>query len=136
MERTYTENVKASSALLGLLGLLGFSGIPVFMYSGMTFPFLFFGFFGFFGLLYRSKMSNILIDERYVENRNKAMNKAIKFVRIMLVLLVVVIGALESHLDEKAYMLIVVEVFISIIYAGFNFLVEYYTYKLDSDEEA
>lgn len=37
-----------------------------------SFPFAFFLFFGFFGFFFEGKMSHMLIDERYTENRAKA----------------------------------------------------------------
>lgn len=51
-----TPHVNPKLGWLGLLGFLGFSGIPCYLLSGQTFPFLFFCFFGFFGFFFEGKV--------------------------------------------------------------------------------
>lgn len=78
--QTHTRRINPKLGLLGLLGILGFSGflpdaLMVFNpRSALTAPifFFFFGFFGFFGFYYEGKLSNTLIDERFVANSHRA----------------------------------------------------------------
>lgn len=61
---------------LGIMGFLGFLGFRTYSIDGSIFPFLFFSFFGFFGLFFQSKMSDVLMDERFQENVLKAQSNA------------------------------------------------------------
>lgn len=140
MKKNYTRKISPWLGLLGLLGFVGFAGIPVYLEIGMTFPFLFFAFFGFFSFYYSGKMSDTLMDEMFVENRNKANEKGATFIKIMLGVMLVMIANTETHVKDKSIILILCEIVLALTYAGYMILVEYLTYKYDtcmksSDEE-
>ena len=67
-----TRTINPKLGFLGFLGFLGLGGFWTYGVDGSIFPFLFFTFFGFFGFFYEGKLSNTLMDERYLENRRRA----------------------------------------------------------------
>ena len=57
-----------------------------------VYPFIFFLFFGFFGFFYEGKMSNTLMDERYVENKLRAELTAHRVMRAIVFLTLILFG--------------------------------------------
>lgn len=131
-----TRRLNPKLGLLGFTGFLGFGGFWTYSAYEAVFPFIFFAFFGFFGFFYEGKMSNTLMDERYVENRTQAELTAHRVtVGILLAVLLVVghgRGALLGSLD---YTLIAVLIALSLTVALDLFLSEYLLYRYDSADQ-
>ena len=121
-----TNRTRRLNPMLGFLGFFGFLGFI----GGGWFRFVFFGFFGFF---YEGKMSSTLMDERFLENKNKAQLMALKaaFAVIILAFIVILVG--ESFMSME-YLLTVVYILMSLSIALAIFLSEYLLYRYDHDE--
>lgn len=134
--RTNSEKTRKLNPKLGFLGVLGFAGflgIGSYQASNDVFPFIFFGFFGFFGFFFEGKMSDILMDERYVENRMKAQLQAyrIGFSVTVMTLIASSWGWLFRTNDSK---LLFITIALSLSYALVVFLAEYLLYCYDSKD--
>lgn len=129
-ETKTTRRLDPKLGLLGFAGFFGFLGFWTYDVFYQVYPFIFFSFFGFFGFFYEGKMSNTLMDERFVENKLRAEAAAhrVTQVIILLILLVVSRGAIGGNLE---YTLIAVLIALSLTYALDLFLGEYLLYRYD-----
>lgn len=129
----HTRTVDPKWGFLGLLGFAGFLGFWTYSVDKTVFPFLFFVFFGFFGFFYEGKMSDLLMDERYTENRLKAQAKAdnIALGLIFLEVLLLGQGRLMGSVEMTLATLVAA---VSLSIALGLFLREYLLYRYDSDE--
>lgn len=125
-----TRKLNPKLGFLGVLGFAGFLGIWSYQAGNEVFPFIFFGFFGFF---FEGKMSNTLMDERYVENRMKAQLQAyrIGFSITAITLIATSWGWLFRTNDSK---LLFITIALSLSYALVIFLSEYLLYCYDSKD--
>ena len=125
-----TGKLNPKWGFLGVLGFAGFLGIASYQASNDVLPFIFFGFFGFFGFFFEGKMSNTLMDERYVENRMKAQLQAyrIGFSIIVLILMASSWNWLFRTNDSK---LLFITIALSLSYALVILLAEYLLYSYD-----
>ena len=128
-----TRKLNPRLGWLGLLGFLGFLGIWSYRAEREVFPFLFFGFFGFFGFFFEGKMSNILMDERFLENRKNAQLLAYRtgFSLTAMALIASSWGWLFPSNDGK---LLFLTIALSLIYGLVVFLCEYLLYRFDHEE--
>lgn len=128
-----TRKLNPKLGFLGVLGFAGFLGIWSYQAGNEVFPFIFFGFFGFFGFFFEGKMSNTLMDERYVENRMKAQLQAyrIGFFITAITLIATSWGWLFRTNDSK---LLFITIALSLSYALVIFLSEYLLYCYDSKD--
>ena len=132
-----TKTTRKMDPRLGLLGVFGFFGFVGFWtYSAFhqVYPFIFFVFFGFFGFFYEGRMSGILMDERYVENKTRAELAAhrVTVAALFVTLLVVARGAILGNLE---YTLIAVLIVLSLTVALDLFLSEYLLYRYDRADQ-
>ena len=104
-----------------MFGFLGFGGFWTYYKFGEIFPFAFFIFFGFFSFFFEGKLSHILEDELFQENKRKAQLEAYK-IGFKLLFVVVEWCAI--------FMLISV----SLIYALVLFLSNYLLYRYEKRE--
>lgn len=128
-----TRRINPKFGFLGFLGFAGFLGIWSYHLSHDTFPFIFFAFFGFFGFFFEGKMSNVLMDERYVENRAKAQLTAYR-IGCVLSLLTLVAISMDRPFPTDSSKLVFVTVALSLIFATVVFLMEYLLYAYDSKD--
>lgn len=128
-----TRKVSPKLGYLGILGFMGFIGIWSYQFNKDVFPFIFFAFFGFFGFLFEGKMSNTLMDERYMDNKKNAQLKAyqIGFSITAMSLFASSWGWLFSSNDVK---LLFLTVTLSLSYGLVIFLSEYLLYRYDTDD--
>lgn len=129
-----TRKLNPKLGLLGFAGFFGFLGFWSYSQFHEVYPFIFFVFFGFFGFFYEGRMSNILMDERFEENRMRAELTAHRVAQavVFLTLLLVGRGALMGSLE---YTLIAAIILISLAYALDLFLSEYLLYRYDSTDQ-
>ena len=129
-----TRKLNPKLGFLGVLGFAGFLGIWSYQASNDVMPFIFFSFFGFFGFFFEGKMSNTLMDERYVENRMKAQLQAyrIGFSLTAITLIASSSGWLFHTNDGK---LLFITISLSLSYAFVIFLAEYLLYRYDSKDD-
>ena len=122
-----TRKVNPKLGFLGFFGFLGFLDLP-----GSWIRLIFFGFFGFF---YAGKMSDTLMDERFMENKNKAQLMALKvaFVAIIIALLSVNLGEYFNFMSIE-YLYRAVQILIALSIALAMFLSEYLLYRYGHDE--
>lgn len=125
-----TRKVNPKLGYLGFLGFAGFAGIGTYLTQGMIFPFVFFVFFGFFGFFYEGKMSNILADERFQQNRREAELKALRVGYRLTFLLVILVGMAGSGVSAGAAA-ILLTAGVSFICGLVTFLNEYLLYRYD-----
>ena len=125
-----TRTINPKLGFLGLLGFLGFLGFWTYRDNQMIFPFVFFVFFGFFGFFYEGKMSNTLMDERYIENKLKAQNTANKTTITILFVALLVLGQ-GRFLGSLEYTLIALVITVALVIALGIFLSEYLLYRYD-----
>lgn len=123
---TRTRKLNPKMGLLGLLGFLGFFGLI----DGNWDRFIFFGFFGFF---FEGKMSDTLIDERFLENKKKAQYIAITAAYVGTIITFVILAFGKLFLSTEN-LLIVVQILISLSIALAVFLSEYLLYRYDHDD--
>lgn len=76
-DSSHTRTISPKLGFLGFFGFLGFLGIWTYTEKEMIAPFMFFIFFGFFGFFFEGKLSDMLKDELYLENRKNAELKAL-----------------------------------------------------------
>lgn len=129
-----TRSLNPKLGFLGLLGFLGFLGFWSYPTHQDVTPFFFFLFFGFFGFFYEGKMSNTLMDERYVENKLRAELAAhrVTVAALFVTLLVVARGAIRGNLEHT---LIAVLIVLSLTVALDLFLSEYLLYRYDQADQ-
>ncbi len=125
-----TRKVNPKMGYLGFLGFAGFAGIGTYLTQGMIFPFVFFVFFGFFGFFYEGKMSNILADERFLQNRREAELKALRVGYRLTFLLVILVGMAESRVSGDVVAILLMAG-VSFICGLVTFLNEYLLYRYD-----
>ena len=125
-----TRKINPKFGYLGFLGFMGFLGFWTYLVYGMIFPFVFFVFFGFFGFFYEGKMSNILADERFQQNRREAELKALRVGYSLTFLLVLLVGMTGSHVSSGVVALLLT-CGISLICGLVQFLNEYLLYRYD-----
>lgn len=135
-KRKETKKINPMLGLLGFGGLIGVAGFPVYNRTGMTFPFLFFALFGMFGFFYEGKMSKTFMDERYMEDRMKAENKALSMGFKAIFAGLLILSIIENRIVNKNIVLIGIEIFVSLMVGFVIFTIEYLTYKYDFDEES
>ena len=128
-----TRRINPKFGFLGFLGFAGFLGIWTYQVSHDTFPFIFFAFFGFFSFFFEGKMSNILMDERYMENRVKAQLTAFR-VGCVLSFLTLAAISMDRPFTTDSSKLIFVTVALSLIIAMVLFLTEFLLYYYDSKD--
>ena len=133
-ETRTTRKLDPRLGLLGVFGLLGFAGFWTYNAFHQVYPFIFFLFFGFFGFFYEGKMSNTLMDERYVENKLRAELAAhrVTVAALFVTLLVVARGAIQGNLEHT---LIAVLIVLSLTVALDLFLSEYLLYRYDRADQ-
>lgn len=121
-----TNRTRRLNPKLGFFGFLGFLGFIGCCWS----RFVFFGFFGFF---YEGKMSDTLMDERFMENKNKAQLMALKaaFAVMIIALSFLTVGGYFMSIE---YLLHVVHILTALAIALAIFLSEYLLYRYDHDE--
>lgn len=129
-----TRTISSKLGFLGLLGFLGFLGFWTYRVDQTIFPFVFFVFFGFFGFFYEGKMSNTLMDERYIENKMKAQNTANKTTITILFVALLVLGQ-GRFLGSLDYTLIALVITVALSIALEIFLSEYLLYRYDKGEQ-
>lgn len=129
-ESKTTRKLNPKLGLLGFAGLFGCLGFWTYGAFHQVYPFIFFSFFGFFGFFYEGRMSDTLMDERFVENKIRAEAAAhrVTQVIILLILLLVSRGAMFGSLE---YTLIAVLIVLSLTFALDLFLSEYLLYRYD-----
>jgi len=130
---THTRKISPKLSLLGLLSLLGFIGFfPNAFHVPVYFAFFFFCFFGCFGFYYEGKMSNTLVDERFVLNRSRATafaNSIALFIIVGVSLITVSLFELETHNT--------LNIIIAMIAFSFGlslFLQQYLLYRFENKE--
>ena len=128
-----TRKVNPKFGYLGFLGFMGFLGIWSYQINKDVFPFIFFAFFGFFGFFFEGKMSNTLMDERYIENKKNAQLQAyrIGFSITAMALIASSWGWLFSSNDIK---LLFLTITLALTYGLVIFLSEYLLYRYDSND--
>lgn len=131
-----TRRLDPRLGLLGFCGFLGFAGFWTYGSFRDVSPFVFFAFFGFFGFFYEGKMSNTLMDERYVENKLRAELGAHRVVIAIVFAALIVTGlgrgALLGNLEHT---LIAVLIVLSLTVALDLFLSEYLLYRYDRADQ-
>lgn len=136
-ERTHTRRINPKLGLLGFLGFLGFMGFLPYILDVEFFTitpifFFFFAFFGFFGFYYEGKMSDTLIDERFVANMHRATAIANK-ISLVLIFGVSIFSIALLNLSTFA-MLSVLATVIGIAFGLSVFLSQYLLYKYENEE--
>lgn len=129
-----TRKVSAKFGWFGFFGFIGFLGIPAFILQNQVWPFFFFVFFGFFGFFYEAKLSNTLMDERFVEEKRRAKLVSYKTGFSLLWLVSWALGITGSHLNTD-FVAVAFSVSSSLIIALVLFLNNYLLYKYDTEEE-
>lgn len=74
--KRYSRTISPYWGFCGMFGFLGFGGFWTYYKFGEIFPFAFFIFFGFFSFFFEGKLSHILEDELFQENKRKAQLEA------------------------------------------------------------
>ena len=128
-----TRKINPKLGLLGFAGFLGFVGFWSYSAFHIVSPFVFFTFFGFFGFFYEGKMSNTLMDERYVENKLRAELTAHRVMRAIVFLTLILFGR-GALLGGLEYTLIAVLIVLSLTVALDLFLSEYLLYRYDRED--
>lgn len=129
-----TRKLNPKLGFLGILGFAGFLGLWSYPANNDVFPFIFFSFFGFFGFFFEGKMSNTLMDERFIENRMKAQLQAYRiglFLAFITLLSVCSGDRLFRTNDSK---LLFITIALSLSFALAIFLEAYLLYRYDSKE--
>lgn len=129
----HTRTVNPKWGFLGLFGFAGVLGFWTYRVDGTIFPFLFFVFFGFFGFFYEGKMSHLLMDERYMENKLKAQARADN-IALGLIFLEVLLFGQGKLLGSGEITLAALVAAVSLSIALCIFLREYLLYRYDHDE--
>lgn len=134
---THTKKINSKHALFGFFGFFGFSGLfqKLTSYNAQI-PapqiFLWFAFFGFFSFYYLGKMSNILIDERFVSNKNKADALAGRY-SLALIIIVAMFAMNVFKIDNITILSNILTSAIAIAWAMYFNLSAYLLYKFENE---
>ncbi|MDW5522656.1 DUF3796 domain-containing protein [Carnobacterium maltaromaticum] len=119
------KKVTSKSWIIGFLGCIGFLGI-----NGEPIMFLWFSFFGGFQYFWYFKLG-VEIDERLIENKNRASVKSLQYSLVFGLLANVALGFMSSNFE---FLYKVTLIIFSLTFAlGMN-LWAYLTYKYDLEE--
>lgn len=129
-KKKVTRKLNPRLGFLGFLGFMGFWAAPAEKAVG---SFLYFCFFGFFGFFYEGKMSDTLMDERYVENRMRAQLNAHKAAVNIIFLALLVLGG--GFMGNVEFSLIAFEIIVALAIALDLFLGEFLLYRYDYDDK-
>ncbi len=132
-DKSKTRKLNPKLGFLGALGFAGFFGIWSYQASNDVFPFIFFGFFGFFGFFFEGKMSNVLMDERYMENRTKAQLQAYR-IGFSITAMTLFASTWDWLFRSNDIKLLFITIVLSLAYAFVIFLAEYLLYHYDSKD--
>ena len=94
-EKRYSRTISPYWGFCGMFGFLGFGGFWTYYKFGEIFPFAFFIFFGFFSFFFEGKLSHILEDELFQENKRKAQLEAYKIGFKLLFVVICVVGVAD-----------------------------------------
>ena len=110
-----------------------FGGFWTYYKFGEIFPFAFFIFFGFFSFFFEGKLSHILEDELFQENKRKAQLEAYKigFKLLFVVIWLMAIGMFSRNVEWCAIFMLIS---VSLIYALVLFLSNYFLYRYEKRE--
>lgn len=117
----------------GFFGFFGFLGFLTYRTDKTVFPFVFFLFFGFFGFFYEARLSNTIMDERYLENRMKAQLAANKLALGIIFFATVILGQ-GRLMGSLEYTFIAYIIVVTLALALETFLSNYLLYRYDHDE--
>ncbi|RGS69247.1 DUF3796 domain-containing protein [Dorea formicigenerans] len=150
-EKRYSRTISPYWGFCGMFGFLGFGGFwtyykfgEIFPFVGFggfwtyykfgeIFPFAFFIFFGFFSFFFEGKLSHILEDELFQENKRKAQLEAYKigFKLLFVVIWLMAIGMFSRNVEWCAMFMLIS---VSLIYALVLFLSNYLLYRYEKRE--
>lgn len=130
-----TRKLNPRLGILGILGFAGLAGIWTYQVNGVVFPFIFFAFFGFFGFFFEGKMSNTLMDERYVENRCNAELRAYR-IGLIVSFISLIACSWDWFLSSNEAKLIFITISLSFVFALVIFLQEYLLYRYDYKDKS
>ena len=121
-ENQYSRTISLYWGFCGIFGFLGFGGFWTYYKFGEIFPFTFFIFF--FSFFYEGKLSHILEDEIFQENKRKAQLEAYKigFKLLFVVIWLMEIGMFSRNVEWCAIFMLIS---VSLIYALVLFLSNY-----------
>ena len=129
-EPTYTRTISSKLGLFGFMGFLGFLGFVPHL-SQMPFVFFFFSFFGFFGFYYEGKISNTLMDERFILNAYRAEALANKIGLMMIILSTILWVCKIERIENVAGFLLAI---IGLAFGLVGFLQQYLLYRFENEE--
>ncbi len=130
---THTPKINPLIGLLGCIGFVGFIPLIIEVPDPSPFDFTFFAFFGLFGFYYTAKMSNTLIDERYIANQLRATTIANRIASAIIIAGVLFISNLENSVELYT----VTSLLITVIALAFSlslFLQQFLLYKFETEE--
>ena len=129
-EKRYSRTISPYWGFCGMFGFLGFGGFWTYYKFGEIFPFAFFIFFGFFSFFFEGKLSHILEDELFQENKRKAQLEAYKigFKLLFVVIWLMAIGMFSRNVEWCAIFMLIS---VSLIYALVLFLSNYLLYRYE-----
>ena len=132
-EKRYSRTISPYWGFCGMFGFLGFGGFWTYYKFGEIFPFTFFIFFGFFSFFFEGKLSHILEDELFQENKRKAQLEAYKigFKLLFVVIWLMAIGMFSRNVEWCAMFMLIS---VSLIYALVLFLSNYLLYRYEKRE--
>lgn len=128
-----SRRINPKLGFLGALGFLGFAGIWTYQVDKTIFPFIFFVFFGFFGFFFEGKISNTLMDERYIENKRRAEWKSYR-IGMGLSFFSLIVSSWAWLFPNNEIKMIFLTISLSVIFALAVFLSEYLLYRYDYDD--
>lgn len=130
---SYTRKIPPFLGVFGMCGFLGFLGFWTYSEYGVISPFLFFALFGLFGLFFEGKLSHILADELFRQNKTQADLKSYKtgFVLLVIVVLLSRWRVFALHAEWCAIFLLIS---VSLIVALVLFQKNYLLYRYEKEE--
>ncbi|MBP3886200.1 MAG: DUF3796 domain-containing protein [Cellulosilyticum sp.] len=128
--QTHTRTINPKFGLFGLLGFTGFLGFIPHLES-ISYATFFFVFFGFFGFYYEGKMSNTLMDERFISNRYRADALAHKIALNLIFIATICFIEKFSSVESLCHFLLGL---IGIALALDGFLQQYLLYRFENEE--
>ena len=133
-EKRYSRTISPYWGFCGMFGFLGFGGFWTYYKFGEIFPFAFFIFFGFFSFFFEGKLSHILEDELFQENKRKAQLEAYKigFKLLFVVIWLMAIGMFSRNVEWCAIFMLIS---VSLIYALVLFLSNYLLYRYEKRKQ-
>ena len=125
-EKRYSRTISPYWGFCGMFGFLGFGGFWTYYKFGEIFPFAFFIFFGFFSFFFEGKLSHILEDELFQENKRKAQLEAYKigFKLLFVVIWLMAIGMFSRNVEWCAMFMLIS---VSTIQKVLDIDIDYYT---------